>query len=442
MNKLILTLFFIAALPVVIKAQDAASTQKPETEYPMLENKLKRSNSDIEDPKKNITSKFWISRADLMMDIYEVNRKYIDGQPMLSIKFYFGTEKEIKKEEKDGKLYETYVYDRVNVVFENGITYNYIETRPIHENPLPVALEAMAKAEEFNTDGKQTKKIVANYTRLSDLLVHKGGRAYYFDRDNKTAFDCFAASIDISAKAINGGKSDTTLIYNAGYIAHQAGMTDESLKYLTKAKELNYAEPKIYAFLKQDYFAKGDTATGVEMLKEGFSKYPESQDIVIEFINYFLITGQTNAALDYIKIAQEGDPSNVTLIFAEGTLYDKMGEAEKAVAIYKKCIELNPEYFDAYFNLGVVYYYYAQDIYKEASQASNKDFAAITARGDEQLKNAIEPLEKCVSMLESNPKISADERKTLTTVYETLKSIYYRFKMNDKYEEVKRKLES
>ncbi|MBN1118570.1 MAG: tetratricopeptide repeat protein [Bacteroidales bacterium] len=441
MNKLISILtLLILLVPGILKAQDA-STQKPTTEYPILENKLKKSDEQKEDPKKNVNPKFWLSRADLMMDIYNVDRKYIEGQALVSIKFYYGEPKEIKSEEKDGKLYETYVYDRVNVIFENGNLYNYVTTQPVGQNVLTEALASLKKAQELDTDGKLNKKIGEAYSSLSELFVHKGGRDYFYDQDTKSAFDNFTAALDINE--IVSAPIDTSLMFNCGLIAHQNNMTDESIKYFSKVLEYNYPNPKSYVFIKQSYFTKGDTAKGMDYLKEGFEKFPDSQDILIEFINYYLITGKSGEALEYIKLAQEKDPTNISLIFAEATLYDKEGNTDKAIETYKGAVELDPEFFDAYFNLGVVYYYYAQDFYEKAAAPSNTnaEFKAITEKGDEQLKKATEPLEKCVSLYESK-ELTAAEKDTLKIVYETLKSIYYRFKMTEEYDEVKTKLES
>lgn len=446
MNKLIkLIVVFSILLPLGLSAQEGTSTQNPSTEYPVLERKLKKSDEDMADPKKNITPKYWLSRAELMMDIYNVNKKYIEGQQKLTITFSFGKEKEILQEEKNGELYETYVYDRVNVIYKGGQLYNYVETKKIFETPLPEAKKSLEKAQEMDIEGKSKKKIKEAYTSLSELYSLNGGRAYFYDKDQKAAYENFVASLDINAKPIMENKIDTSLMYNTGLIASQLGMYDESINYFKMALDYKFPEPRIYAFLKQAYFEKGDTAAGLDYLQKGFELYPESQDIVIELINYYLVAGKSEEALNYIKIAQSKDPQNISLVFAEGTLYDKKGELAKAVEIYDKTIAMDPTFFNGYYNKAVLYYNRGQQLYKEADDAPNSEYKKLQAQGDEQFKFAREPMEKCMEILESKANPSAEDKETLSIVYETLKAIYYRLIKDDpsmqaKFNEIKAKL--
>lgn len=434
MNRIITLLtLLLLAIPAGMFGQEATTQQKPETEYPLLERQLAKSNEDIVDEKKNIKSKTWLKRAELMMDIYDVNRKYIEGQPKLSIEFNFGEPKETKTEEKDGSVYETDVYDRVNVIYKDGNTYNYVETNKIYDDPLPEALKSLDKAHELDPEGKLDKKLSEDYIKLSGLFEHQGGRAYWYDKDNEKAFESFGDALETNSRKLAGPVVDDTLMYHTGIMAADVGKYEESNKYYKMALDNGLEDPKIYASIKNNYFALGDTTKGVEVLKEGFNKYPESQDLLIEFINYYLVTGRSQEALEYIKKAQIKDPENKSLIFAEAHMYDKNGEPEKAAETYKKVIVMDPEFFDAYFNLGVVYYYYGQDLLTEASdpKLSQEEYETKLKAGNTQLKNAIEPLEKCVSMLEAKKDKSEEDESTLKSVYETLRSIYYRFKKDD-----------
>ncbi|GAH46093.1 unnamed protein product, partial [marine sediment metagenome] len=47
-------------------------------------------------------------------------------------------------------------------------------------------------------------------------------------------------------------------------------------------------------------------------------------------------------------------PENATFYHAEGVLYDKAEESEKAMKAYLKAAELDPEYFDTQYNIGAL----------------------------------------------------------------------------------------
>jgi tetratricopeptide (TPR) repeat protein len=193
----------------------------------------------------------------------------------------------------------------------------------------------------------------------------------------------------------------------------------------------------LYVFRKQSLFAIGDTAKGVEVIKEGFEKNPEDQSIMIEMINYYLDANLGEDALTLIARAKAGDPNNVSYTFTEGTLYDKMGRTAEAEKAYLDCIALKPEYYDAHYNLGVLYYNNAVKIYEEASKiADNTAFEKKQAEGDVALKLAIEPMEHVANM-EAKDQAAFDTKRS---ALETLKTIYYRLKLEDKRQEVIKKL--
>ena len=58
-----------------------------------------------------------------------------------------------------------------------------------------------------------------------------------------------------------------------------------------------------------------------------------------------------------------------------------MGKFEDAEKSYKTCIEMNPEFFDANYNLGVLYFNKAVKIYEDASRISdNTEFEKMQKR--------------------------------------------------------------
>ena len=177
-------------------------------------------------------------------------------------------------------------------------------------------------------------------------------------------------------------------------------------------------------------FAAGDTAAGVQVINDGFNKYPNNQSIMIELINYYLVSNQSDEALRLLSVAKANDPKNVSYTFAEGTLYDKMGNFEEAEKAYKTCIEMQPDFYNGYYNLGVIYFNKAVKIYEDASRISdNTEFEKLQAQGDDMLKQAIPYMQKA-------SQIDPTDRFSL----ETLKTIFYRLKMNQEYQDVVNKL--
>ena len=115
---------------------------------------------------------------------------------------------------------------------------------------------------------------------------------------------------------------------------------------------------------------------------------------------------------------------------------------DKAKETYLKCVELDPLYFNAYYNLGVMYYNEAVKVYTDADKIMNqKDYDIAKAKGDDILAQAVPYMEKANQIAEANTDWpAASKQENLTATLETLKTLYYRLKMTEKYDAVMKKL--
>jgi tetratricopeptide (TPR) repeat protein len=432
MNKLIYVLSVMLFLVSgALKAQTTSGT--PSSSYGSIESKLKKSDANLTDSDKTVKPKFWISRAENLMDAYEINRKFlIPGTAKVQVKLMFLEPKETKTWQEKGGNYEQFIYDRVNVILKDGVVESFEETKPLYDNPLPQAYKALVTAQEKDIENKSKKDIKTDYDRLK-MDFNQFGVEQFSKKDYEASFNSFAALQIINDKPIMDGVVDTTALYNAGLAAINAKKNNEAIKFFELAKKVNHPEPNLYVLLEQSYLEVGDSAKGIAVLEEGFKRFPSSQGLQVELINYFLNKQESEKALNYLKVAQQSDPKNMSFIFAEGTLYDKMGDSEKAVATYKRCFEIDPNFYDAFYNIGVVYFNKAVKLYEEAAKIdikNQKEYEAAQQVADDELGKSVQYMEKAHEL---NP--------TDVGTMKTLKTIYIRLHMNDKKDAIDKELE-
>jgi tetratricopeptide (TPR) repeat protein len=435
-----ISLFLISLMILAgtgLKAQAPAATGTTVLNYAGLEAKLKKSDSDILNEKKNTKAKTWSSRAQVLIDIFNVHNDILTrGMEPPRAKLFLKEPKEIQTSQEGPNQVETYVYDRVDLKFVNGKLEGWTDKNKIHPDPLPEAQKALEKAIQFDTDGKAAadiKKVTINLKAAYQTEAVND----YEQTKYKESYEDFINLLNLNKLPFMNNQIDTVLIYFAGRAAFEDKNYAEANRLFEEAGNYGYNDPLMWVLRKQALFALGDTAKGVEVITQAFNKYPEEQTVMYEMINYYLDTEQGDKALELINKAKEGDPSNISLVFTEGTLYDKMGKTAEAERAYKQCIQMNPEYFDAQYNLGVLYYNVAVKIYEEASNiADNGAFEKKQAEGDEALKVAIPYMEKVASMEPKNQ----DQLNTKRSALETLRTIYYRLKQEDKRQEVINKI--
>ncbi len=269
------------------------------------------------------------------------------------------------------------------------------------------------------------------FPALAVILVNKGVNEYQETKNYEKSLMLFENSLFLFTIL---GKVDTLIYYYTANAAEKAKNYDKARYYYQILIDANYGEDNKEKASMYYYLAnlQGDTAKYLDILKKGIEKYPEQSQILIDnLINYYLSVEKTKPALEYIKLAIKKNPENPTYYFTQGNLFDiYLEQKDSAVVYYKKAIGLKPGYFDALYNLGALYF----NIGVEHNEIANeiKDltkFKAEKAKADEKFKLALPYLEKAHRIMpqDHNTKIS-------------LKQIYYRLKMMDKYEEVKAKL--
>jgi len=431
MKKISFAIVFIMLISLVGKAQDPMAAQTNLLNYTPVENKLKKSNEDIQDPKKNIKAKTWVTRGTLMTEIYNFHNQYLrKGMPQTEVKLFFKEPKEVKTYEEGSDGMEDLIYERITLTFRNKILETWKETVKMFETPLQESRMSFEKAISFDTDGKEAKSIKEGLAVLK-LAYETEAVFAYNDKNYTEAYNNFSKILEVNKLPLMENLQDTVVIYNTARAAYEMKDYEKAVQLFSEVKNLGLEEPYLYVFLKNSYMGMGDTLKGEAVLDEGFRKYPNDESILIELINYYLVTKQSDKALDLLSIAEKNDPSNVSFIFAEGTIRDKMGNFEEAKSTYLRCLEIDSAYYNASFNLGVLHYNKAVKMYDELVNISdNQEYEKARVTADDMFKAAIPYMEKA-------HEIDPATREPL----ETLKTLYLRLQMTDKLNEVNKMLQ-
>ena len=153
----------------------------------------------------------------------------------------------------------------------------------------------------------------------------------------------------------------------------------------------------------------------------GFTKYPQSQSILIGLINYYLESNKdTDRLFVLIDEAKKNEPDNASLYYVEGNIYNELGDKESAMKSYYKCAEINPDYEYGYIGAGVMFYNMAIEILDKAqNEFDDAKYNALLNECEEVLTKALDPFEKAFN-------VTKDETLKVN-IAEYLKNIYYRF---------------
>ena len=309
-----------------------------------------------------------------------------------------------------------------------------------YENILELAFKNYKKAYELDTMGKLKNFMNLDAYELYNKLF-TDGVSKFGENKYKEATQVWEYALESrNFTSLFNNETDTSIMYNIALAALNGQLYDKCIDYLKKVADLNYGGANVFVLMKNAYVEKGDTASALKALQDGFEKFPDDQAVIVELINYYLSSNQSQAALEYLAIAKEQDPSNPTFYHAEGVLYDKMGNFEKSIESYNKAIEVNPDYFDSQYNLGVIHFNKAVVVYEEGVMSTDdRVYERKIKEANETFKIAVPYFEKCLEIVDEN---DPDDKANLISTLENLSVLYYRLQMTDKHEEVKAKLDS
>jgi tetratricopeptide (TPR) repeat protein len=440
MRKLI-TLVIIALAVISVNAQDGATTVvllNPNT----VKKKVDKSDAEITDPKKSAKAATWMKRGDLYQDVFNIGLEQTqDGMDTKMLTLFYKDPISIEnKTLEDGSLQETYVYENMKYVFLSGVMQQWIRVNPFVEDPLSISIEAYNKTLELDEDGKLTDKIKEALISVKELLKRQGVNAYYLE-DYEDALGCFEDVLEINQLSLFAGEMDTVMVQYSGIISREiAGKTDDkelylkSIGYYKQLAAAGFGGPNTYLQIKMDYINLGDTLSALEVLKEAYTMFPDTVNVIANVADTYVQLGQIDEGIAFMEEAIENNPDIPESYYWLGRLLINKEEVEsidKAIEAYKKAGELDPSIYYVWYDMGYIYYLQGADFFERSNEETDAPTREkLIELGKEKYQTAIPILEKAYELNGENE----------TVKYETLdllQRIYYKEEMTEQYERVK-----
>lgn len=269
------------------------------------------------------------------------------------------------------------------------------------------------------------------------------GISHYNQEKYAEAYPMFELALAISA---TNGVTDTQNINNAAVSALNAKMYDKAIPNFQRLTGISYGKGNTWLLLGQCYNEKGDSINYRKTIADGLKKYPNDADLLTEDVNIKLKEGNAAGAVAQLEALTAQKKDDPELFFVVGNVYDRMANPSdgdgkpmdkpknyeelhnKASENYKKAIELKPDYFDAIYNIGILYYNQSIEYYNR-SNSTIADAAKYGTMWEPPLKVAVEYLEKARAM----------EPKDVNTIL-ALKICYGNLGDSENYDKMKEEL--
>ena len=299
---------------------------------------------------------------------------------------------------------------------------------PYLADALKVASDSYLKVYQLDPKGEYADDSKRFVFQGSNMMLNEGVKAY-----NEKAYDkaliLFESSVGYKKEL---GVIDTLGISNCGIAAMGAKNYNKAVEiYSVLAQFGGKNGATNYLSLGKAYKALNKQDEAVKTYQEGRAKYPDDAILITEELNIYLVQGKDAEAMNMLKMAIEKDPSNAQLQFASGVTFDRLGKKAESEESYKKAIAIKPDYFDAYYNLGALYFNQAKELLDKANaEKDDKKYQAGKKIADSAFASALPYLEKAHQL---------DPNDVSTMI--SLKGLYAQLNEMDKFNDIKKKLE-
>ena len=288
-------------------------------------------------------------------------------------------------------------------------------------NALEIIYESLMncmKNPEFLEDNKMDI-----YQRVGSVMTtyYTKGADDYNNGKFAEAAPMFKKAYDI-AKSM--GSADANDMLNlAATSALRAEDYNTALEYFTEVKNNGNETAEVYRHLAACYNGLGNAEQAMVMINAGLEKDPSDANLILEKVNAYLKEGKGAEAVQDLTKLLEFDPENAQLLFVLGTIYgdetnEGLYDTEKARQYYEQALSINPDYYDASYNLGVLYTGMANKYIEQANEITGvskkemEQYDSLKEQANELLRTGLPYLKKAY---EAQP--SDDVKNVLRQIY-------------------------
>ena len=288
-------------------------------------------------------------------------------------------------------------------------------------NALELVYESLMKCMEnkdFLEDNKQ--EIYSRVMSVMNNYYTKAADDYNTGKFAEAA-PLFKKAYDISKSM--GSQDANDMLNLAATASLRAQDFNTALGYFNELKDGGMETAELYRHLAACYNGLGNAEQAMAMINAGLEKDPGDANLILEKVNAYLKEGKGAEAVQDLTKLLELDPENAQLLFVLGTIYgddtnEGLYDVEKARQYYEQALSLKPDYYDAIYNIGVLYTTMANKYIEQAneitgfSKAEQEQYNNLIEQANELLRTGLPYLQRAY---EAQP--SDDVKNVLRSIY-------------------------
>ncbi|MFZ6010723.1 MAG: tetratricopeptide repeat protein [Bacteroidota bacterium] len=355
---------------------------------------------------------------------------------------------------KDGKLAEAKemidaatTYEKTmndgNTWYYRGLIYASLDTtsneqfKALEKEPLKIALESFAKADQLAKGGKEyfvtdaTGVMPIPKTQqiqmLANYYLNKGAGLYQEDK--------LEEALSYFEKTQTVYPQDTTAYFYAGFVANSLENYDKALTNFEKYLEKGGKSTDAYSLMINiNSGPKENKEKALAIAREAKAKFPQNSDFPKVEIGLLIDLNKVDEAKTGLEQAIAKEPGNKIYHFYLGYVNSKLEKWDDAKKNFEEALKIDPQYFEAQYYLAQLYLIEAD---KVRNQIKNLGISAADKKKQIELdKTLVEKYKIALPHWEKAEKLNPKD----VDVLDKLSAIYYYLGEDAKLERVNKRL--
>ncbi|RIW14567.1 methyltransferase [Algoriphagus lacus] len=226
----------------------------------------------------------------------------------------------------------------------------------------------------------------------------------YNENDLEMAYEFFNLAGEIDLK-------DTTIHYNAGFLANDLGKFEEAKRHFGYLLDIpGYNKLNAYYFMVQILSTEDkNPQAAFDIVTKAKAEYPTDKVLAEYEIQLLLQLNKMDEAMAQIKDALANDPNNTGLLLRSGYLKEQAGDLEGGLADYKKSVEIDPNYFEGNYYTGALLLELSRKILNDLNSLSDaeweKQSQTLGKQADDYYKQSVPYFTKALEIKPDNTDI-------------------------------------
>lgn len=365
-----------------------------------------------------------------------------NGDAKYKAKFYFLKAKTYYDIAKKNPSLDANAYDVAAKSFQDLLKFEKETGKPKYTEEAEPLMSALVgdisnkgieqyRAKDF-TNAKETLYKTYALSKKDTAFLEYSATAAYLDKDYDMALKHFRTLKDMgytgiatsyTATNVESGKTESFGSKSQLDLMVKAGQYKDPKIEVSESKKASIIKNVAWILVE-----KGEVENAISAVKEARSIDPKDINMLLTEANLLLKLDKKDEFAALMQEAIKQDPNNAMLHFNVGVINQEQGNLEEAKSRYHKAIELDPEYADAYTNLGAALLEKDKELVEEMNNnlSNFKKYDAIKAKQLELYKEVLPFYEKAHEL-----------KKDDIDIVRTLMSMYENLEMNDKFKEMK-----